>query len=265
MYNEVSQEHSTYLHRIRLRNYLIRAGQVFLFFLLFGTWEMAGALKIIDPFIFSQPSRMLKAAALMILDGSLFLHIGVTLGEAVLGFLLSTILGTLTAILLWWNHFLRKVIHPYLVVFNSLPKTALAPIIIVWIGNNVRAVVVTAILTSIVVTVLTVLNGFTEVSKDKIKLVETFGGTKKQALLKVVLPASVPSIVNALEINIGLSFVGVIVGELLVAKAGLGYLIIYGSQIFKMDWVMLSIIILAVLAVLMYQGVAALEKKYIRR
>ncbi|MDR3240376.1 MAG: ABC transporter permease [Clostridiales bacterium] len=261
----VSPEHLEYLKKRRRRAWMVKAGQWLILFVFFGIWELAAAAQLIDPFIFSQPSRMWKAMIAMAMDGSLFTHISVTLGEAILGFVLSAILGTLAAVLLWWNPFLRKTLNPYLVVLNSLPKTALAPIIIVWIGNNVRAVIVTAILTSIVVTILTALTGFIEVSEDKIKLVETFGGSKRQVLTKVVLPASAPALVNAMEINIGLSFVGVIVGELLTAKAGLGYLIVYGSQIFKMDWVMLSVILLSLLAALLYQVIVALEKRWIQK
>ncbi len=227
-----SKEHMEYLKNKRRRATLITATQVFIFVLFFGIWEVAANMKWIDPFIFSQPTRIAKTFAQMVLDKTLFVHIGVTLGETIVGFLLSTVLGTLISIFLWWNSFFEKVLSPYLVVLNSLPKTALAPIIIVWLGNNVNAVIATAVMTSIIVTILTVLTGFYTVSREKLKLVQTFGGTKKQALFKVVLPASVPTIVNALKINIGLSFVGVIVGEFLVAKAGLGYLIVYGSQIF---------------------------------
>ncbi|MDR2751874.1 MAG: ABC transporter permease [Clostridiales bacterium] len=231
----------------------------------FGAWELAARLKLIDAFIFSQPTRIINAAVSLALSGSLTKHIGATLWESVLGFVLSTVIGTLMAMLLWWNDFLKKTLNPYLVVLNSLPKTALAPIIIVWIGNNVKSVIFTAVMTSVIVTILTVLTGFMEVSKDKIKLVEAFGGTKRQVLSKVVLPASIPAIVNALEINIGLSFVGVMVGEFLVAKSGLGYLIIYGSQILKMDWVMLSIIILCALAAILHQLVVLFEKRIINQ
>ena len=149
-------------------------------------------------------------------------------------------------------------------VLNSLPKTALAPIIIVWLGNNMTSIIATALMTSVIVTIMTVLGGFLEIDGDKIKLIQTFGGTKKQVLTKVILPASIPSIINALKINVGLSFVGVIVGEFLVAQAGLGFLIVYGSQVFKLDWVMLSVIILAVLAAVMYECIVLLEKKFLK-
>ncbi len=259
--HNVSDEHLQFLKKIRKKRILVLSAQILLFITFFAIWETAAFFKWVDPFIFSQPSRIMKSFAAMAADGSLFMHIGVTLGETIVGFVLSTVFGTLVSIFLWWNKFCEKVLNPYLVILNSLPKTALAPIIIVWIGNNINSVVATAIMTSIIVTILTVLSGFLEVSKDKIKLIQTFGGTKGQTLTKVVLPASVPTIINALKINIGLSFVGVIVGEFLVAKAGLGYLIVYGSQVFKMDWVMMSVIILCILSAFMYQGVAFIERK----
>lgn len=261
MFDPISCEHRLYLKKIRTNKRLILSARIFIIIAFFSLWELAAILKWIDPFIFSQPSRVFTAFTNMLRDGSIFLHVGVTLGETIVGFTLSTIGGLFISALLWWNTFLRNVLEPYLVVLNSLPKTALAPIIIVLIGNNVNSVIATAVMTSIIVTVLNILTGFLEVDKDKIKLVETFGGTKRQILQKVVLPASIPAIVNALKVSVGLSFVGVIVGEFLVAKAGLGYLIVYGSQVFKMDWVMMSVMILCLLATLLYVGVAAVEKR----
>jgi NitT/TauT family transport system permease protein len=180
----------------------------------------------------------------------------------VVGFVLGTVIGTLGAALLWWNKFLSAVLAPYLVVLNSLPKTALAPILIVWIGNNVRSVIVTALLISVIVSILTILNGFLHVDPEKVKLMETLCGKKSQTLFKLIIPANIPTIISAMKINVGLSLVGVIVGEFLVAQAGLGYLIIYGSQIFRMDWVMLSIIILCVMAAVLYQLIVMLEKRF---
>ena len=249
---------------MKKRKCLVRSTQVLILIAFFVIWEISAQQNIIDPFLFSQPSRMISAMTDMATSGILFKHIGVTLYETVLGFLLGTIFGTLIAILLWWNDFISDVTEPYLVVLNSLPKTALAPIIIVWLGNNMTSIIATALMTSIVVTIMTVLNGFLHIDSDKIKLIQTFGGTKKQVLTKVILPASVPTIISALKINVGLSFVGVIVGEFLVAQYGLGYLIVYGSQIFKLDWVMLSVILLAIMAAIMYQLIVLLEKKFLK-
>lgn len=257
----ISKGQADYLKGIKRTKRKILAVQIVILVAFFAIWEIAAQTGLIDPFIFSSPSRMFDSLIQMISDGTLFKHVGITLFETAVGFLLGTAIGTVTAIILWWNETLRNILDPYLVVLNSLPKTALAPIIIVWIGNNMSSIIVTALLTSVVVTVLSVLAGFMAVEGDKILLVKTLGATKSQILSYVILPASVPAIINALKINVGLSFVGVMVGEFLVASAGLGYLIVYGSQIFKLDWVMLSTIILALLAYLMYKGVSAFENR----
>ena len=193
-------------------------------------------------------------------EGHLLQHIGITCMETIIGFLLGTIIGTGCAMLLWWSEFLSKVSEPYLVVLNSLPKIALAPIFIVWIGAGPAAIIVIALTISLIVTILEVLNGFLAVDQDKIKLVKTFGAGKLQVLTKVVLPSSFPVIINALKINVGLSWVGVIVGEFLVSKAGIGYLIVYGGQVFQLDLVMTSVLILGIAAALMYRGVVYIEK-----
>lgn len=262
MYSEnVSKEHLEYIRRHKIRKTAIRVCQCLLLVLFFALWEIAADLKWIDPFIMSQPSRVVKTIITLTRDGSIFTHTGITVLETIIGFLSGTILGTLIAIILWWSDFTSKVLDPYLVVLNALPKTALGPIILVWIGGTMSSIIVMALLISIVVTILNVYLAFVSVDEDKIKLLTTLGATKPQILRKVVLPSSVPAIISVLKINVGLSLVGVIVGEFLVSKAGLGYLIIYGGQVFKMDLVMTSVLILAVAAALMYLSVSWLEKK----
>ncbi len=256
----VSEEHKVYLRKIRQRKILILSTQVFILAAFLALWELLGQLKVIDPFITSQPSRIVRTLGNMYREGQLFYHTWVTCYETVIGFILGTIVGTIIAIVLWWSEFLSKVTEPYLVVLNSLPKIALGPIFIVWIGAGPASIIVIALTISLIVTVLEVLNGFLAVDQDKIKLVRTFGANRLQVLTKVVLPSSYPVIINALKINVGLSWVGVIVGEFLVSKAGLGYLIVYGGQVFQLDIVMTSVLILSVAAALMYQGVVYLEK-----
>jgi NitT/TauT family transport system permease protein len=180
------------------------------------------------------------------------------------GFTLGTVAGMFIAILLWWSDFLSQVAEPYLVVLNSLPKIALGPIFIVWMGNGEAPIITMALAISLIVTIISLATGFKEVDEEKIKLLKTFGATKMQILTKCVLPASVPTIMSAIKINIGLSWVGVITGEFLVSKAGLGYLIVYGGQIFKLDMVMTSVLILSILSALMYVFIVYLEKKLIR-
>lgn len=258
----VSKERLLYLKKIRNIKISIRVTQIMILIVFFILWEIAANLKWIDPFITSQPSRIIKTLQSLYNEGSLFRHISITIIETVIGFIVGTILGTLIAIILWWSEFISRVSDPYLVVLNALPKIALGPILIVWIGAGPVSIITMALLISLIVTVISVLNGFNEVSQDKIKLLHTFGANKKQVLTKVVLPASVPTIISALKINVGMSWVGVIVGEFLVSKAGLGYLIVYGGQVFKLDLVMTSVLILSVAAAVMYHCVAWFEKKY---
>ena len=187
-------------------------------------------------------------------------HIGVTCFETIIGFLSGTILGIIVAIILWWSNFLSKVAEPFLVVLNSLPKVALGPVIIIWVGAGMPAIIVMALSISLIVTILEILNGFLNTDKEKIKMAKTFGANKFQILTKIVIPANISTFINSLKVNIGLSLVGVISGEFLVSKAGLGYLIVYGGQVFKLDLVMASVIILGIVAAVMYKSVVLLEK-----
>lgn len=263
--HQVSAEHAKYLKRIKRERIAVRLTQLLILILAFTFWEIFARLKIIDSFITSQPSRVIKTMITLYQEGVLFHHIGVTCLETIIGFLLGTMLGVLIAIALWWSKFLSKVSEPYLVILNSLPKIALGPVFIVWIGAGPAAIIVMTLAISLIVTILEVLNGFLTIDQDKIKLVKIFGGSKLQVLTKVLLPASFPNIMNALKVNVGLSWVGVIVGEFLVSKAGLGYLIVYGGQVFKLDLVMTSVVILGIAAAIMYQGVVYFEQVILRK
>lgn len=257
---EVSAEHLKYRRNLKRRKIIIHVLQAVILVGFFGLWELAARLNWIDPFIVSSPSRSFKAMAGMFADGSIYEHIGVTMLETVIGFVAGTVLGVIIAILLWWSEMAQKIFDPYLVVLNSLPKIALGPIIIVWVGAGMGAIITVTLLISLVVTIIGVLNGFMEVDREKIMLLRTFGASKRQIFSRVVFPASIPTTISILKINVGMSWVGVIVGEFLVSKAGLGYLIVYGGQVFKLDLVMGGVLILCVLAALMYYLVAILEK-----
>lgn len=260
-----SNEQKEYIHAFKKRNRNIVLTRLAILILIFVLWEIAGDLKWVDPFLTSTPSRMWKSLLKIYGEGTLFKHIFVTCYETIIGFLLGTLLGTFIAILLYLSDFASKVLDPYLVVLNALPKVALAPIIIFWVGNGKKAIILVALLISIIVTIISVLNGFKEVDEDKIKLLKTFGANKLQTLYHLIIPASVPTLISAIKINVGLSWVGVIMGEFLVAKDGLGFLIIFGGQISQLDMVMMSIIILSILAYLMYEAVAILERKCIKK
>ena len=255
----ISKERKEYIRKNKRQKRLVTLVQILILVIFLGVWELLADAKIIDSFITSQPSRILETF-MNLGSNDLLKHIGVTVYETIVGFLLGTILGIIIAIILWWSDFLAKVLDPYLVVLNSLPKVALGPVIIIWVGAGTPAIIVMAVAISLVVTILENLNGFMRTDKDLIKMAKTFQATKWQILTKIVIPANISTFINSLKVNIGLSLVGVISGEFLVSKAGLGYLIVYGGQVFKLDLVMASVIILGVIAGLMYLAVLLLEK-----
>lgn len=263
----VSDERKKYLKQITLEKYGILSVQIFILLFFIFIWEVGANLNWIDSFITSSPSRM-YATFLNLSKNGLLKHLGVTFYETIVGFLLGVIFGCIIATLLWWSKTLSKICEPYLVVLNSLPKIALGPVIIIWVGAGTKAIIFMALAISLIVTVLELLNGFLSTDKEMIKMAKTLGANKIQIFSKIVFPANVSTLLNSLKINIGLSLVGVIAGEFLVSKAGLGYLIVYGGQVFQLDLVMTSVIILAVVAALLYKVVTLLEKftlKSIRR
>ena len=257
----LSAERAAYLRQIRRETLLVRGSRAAIVLAFFALWEIAADTGLIDALIMSSPSRIAATTARLAAEGNLFQHIGITCMETVAGFLLGTVLGTAIAMLLWWMPRLARIMEPILIVLNSLPKIALGPVFIVWMGPGVGAIIVMGLAISLITTVLEVHHGFAYTDADKIKLVESFGASRAQVLQKVVLPENLPTIVNALKVNVGLSWVGVIVGEYLVSKAGLGYLIVYGGQVFRLDMVMASVLILGVMAALMYLCVLWLEKR----
>lgn len=260
----VSQGHIDYLKSVKRHRLMIKLFQVgFLIFFLV-LWEVAANLKWIDAFFTSKPTSIVRLIINLSRDGSIFKHTGISVFEAIVGFAIGTVLGTVLAILLWWSDFFARVFDPYLVVLNALPKIALGPIIIIWAGAGMSGIIVTALAISLVVTILATYSGFKEVDEEKIKMLKTFGASKLQILQKVVFPASIPTMINTMKINIGMSWVGVIVGEFLVSKAGLGYLIVYGGQVFRLDIVMAGVIILAIATAIMYQLIIILENRFLK-
>lgn len=259
----ISEDRKKYLKKVKLRKIEILATQIFILVAFIAIWEILAQKGKIDSFITSQPSRILKTI-MNLSSNNLLYHLRITCVETLVGFLLGTALGTIIAIILWWSPFISKVSEPFLVVLNSLPKIALGPVIIIWVGAGMPAIIVMALAISLVVTVLDILNGFLHTDEEKIKMAKTFNANKVQVLTKIIIPSNIPTFFNTLKVNIGLSLVGVISGEFLVSKGGLGYLIVYGGQVFQLDLVMTGVIILAIVAALMYQSIVLLEKKFVK-
>ncbi len=258
---EMSEAQAEYLLQCRKEKRLIRFWQWIIMALFLGFWELGARTGVINAFVFSSPSRVMQTIIDMAKDGTLWYHTGVTLAETFVSFLLILLFGIGIAVLLWWNTRLSGIFEPYLVMLNSLPKSALAPVFIVWLGANMKTIIVAAVSVAVFGSVLTLYHSFSETEEDKLKLIITLGGTKKDILKKVILPGNIPTVISLMKVNLGLALVGVIIGEFLAARAGLGYLIIYASQVFKLDIVITSIFILCVISVLLYHGIARLEKK----
>ena len=260
MPEKISAERQIWLRQRTRRLFAIRSARILLLILLFLLWEAAARLGWIDPFIVSSPGRIWETLCNLYQSGELWLHLGTSCLETAVGFLLGTLLGALIAVVLWLSPTLFQILDPYLVVLNSLPKTALGPVFIVWIGAGPGAIIAMTLAISLVVTVLEVHNGFRSTEEGKLRLLKSLGATRMQILWKLVIPANFTTLIHALKVNVGLSWVGVIMGEFLVSRAGLGYLIVYGSQVFQMDLVMATVLLLAAAAAGMYQGILFLEK-----
>lgn len=255
---ENSKERLDYLAQKKKKKNFILVVQICLVVAFALIWELFAYFGIIDSFIMSSPSRIIKTI-FGLSENNFLRHISVTVYETLAGFLVGAVLGIVIATVLWWSKTLTKISEPFLVVLNSLPKVALGPVIIIWVGAGTKAIVVMAIAISIVVTILDMLAGFNSTDKAKIRMAKTFGANKRQIFTKIVFPSNISTLFGSLKINIGLSLVGVISGEFLVSKAGLGYLIVYAGQVFKMDIVMASVLILGVVAALMYKCVCLIE------
>lgn len=260
----MSKFQQEYLRKRKRYGVMITLCQILLLLFFIVIWEFTARAGILNDFIFSSPSRMFHALVKMLSTGEIIRHTLITLAETFASFLFVIGGGLLTAVLMWTVKPFSDIMEPYIVTLNSLPKSALAPVLIVWLGTGYKTIIVTAVSVSVFGTILSLYTSFMETSPEKIKLITTLGGNKKDILTKLILPGSIPSIISCMKVNIGLCLVGVIIAEFLVANAGLGYVIIYNSQIFKMDYVLLSICVLCLMAALLYKGINIFEKHYTR-
>lgn len=260
-----SREQQEFLNDLKLFRLKIHALQILGAAAFLIIWEFLSSREIINPFIFSSPSRIVNTFWKMILNRSIFPHIGITLAETLISFVLVFLISLSGAILLWWSRTLSAVAEPYLVILNSLPKSALAPLLLVWFGATVRMILITAVSVVIFGSILTIYTGFKETDPDKIMLIQTLHGNKGHILRHVIIPGSIPLLFGVMKSNIGLCLVGVIIAEFMGARQGLGYLIIYSSQVFKLDWVLMSILLLCLIAMLLYGSINQAEKIYLKK
>lgn len=260
LYRAKKEEYQEWMKKQKQEKWKIWLLQIALLTGLLSVWELAAMLGWIDTFLFSSPSAVVQIFWNYFSSGSIWEHIGITMWETLVGFGIGTVCGIGIAILLWWYPMLSKVLDPFLVVLNALPKTALAPIVIVWFGAGVSGIIAVAVSISVVVTILSAYSDFKSVDVDKIRMLQSFGASKMQILLKLILPANRENLMGIAKINMGLCLIGVIVGEFLVSRCGIGYLIVYGSQVFRLDLVMMGVVLLAICAGVMNGAINLLEQ-----
>ena len=242
-----SKERLKYLKKRKKEKIFVFSMQILLFIAFIFLWELFARLKIINTFLTSSPSKIITTLVNLYNTNILFNHISITVYETILSFVLSIFIGIVIASILWWNNLLSKIIDPYLTILNSLPKVALGPIIIIWIGANINSIIFMALLISSIISVITIYNGFKNTDIEKIKLMKSLNATKFQIYTTLILRGNIDTIISSLKINISMCLIGVIMGELLVSKEGIGYLIMYGSQVFNLNLLMTGVVLLVII------------------
>lgn len=260
-----SREHLAYLKKLRKNKILIVTSRWLILALILVTWELLAHYEVVNPFITSSPSRVFKTIGSLYQSGELMRHIGITLGETLAGFFIAVISGYLIAIILWSSDTVRSIVEPYVVVLNSLPKIALGPLIIIWIGTGYTSIIFMTVIVAIILCIMNTLAGFIAVDSTKLTLMKAMGASRIATLTKLVIPASLPALMNTLKVAVGLAWIGSIMGEYIASRAGLGYLIVYGGQVMKLDLVMTSTFMLCVLAGCMYGIIAVIERIVVKQ
>ena len=257
----MSPKQKKYLKKIKLTKLFILISQIFItiFFLLL--WEILSSKGIINSFIFSSPSKIFKTIIDLYKNNNLLNHIYVTLRELIISFTLGTLIGFIFAIVFYFVNILKKIFDPFLTLLNSLPKVSLGPLLIIWLGANTKSIIVMSLLINTIVTLITIYNGLINTDEYKIKMFKSFKANKFQLLFNLIIPANKETILSSIKLNISMSLIGVIMGEFLVSKAGIGYLILYGTQVFNLNLVMSGIVIIMIISFIIYELINLIEKK----
>jgi len=260
----LSREQKSFLRKYYKQKVIVVLIQFIIIISFIVIWQFLSDKKIINSFIFSSPSKVWDEIKNLYNTNNLFSNVRITIYETLLAFVISVGGSFVIAIGLYLSNVLYRVFDPYLTCLNSLPKVALGPMIIIVFGANIKSIVTMAVLINIVVSTLVILNGFLTTDKVKVKLMRSFKASKIQLLRYLVIPSSYKTIISSLKLSISMSLIGVITGEFLVSKAGLGYLIIYGTQVFNLNLVISGIIILLIISYILYKFVSLIEKILIK-
>ncbi len=260
-----SQEHIIYLKKEKKFKYFVHITQILFILLLFLIWEILERNNIINSFLYSSPSKIMKTIINLFRENTLLNHIFITLYEITISFLISGILGLCISTILWWNKFISRVFEPFLTIINSLPKVALGPLIIIWVGASIKSIIVMSLMISLFITIINFYQAFIQTNKNYLLLLKSLNASKMKIFTNVILPSNKENIISTLKINMSMNFIGVIMGELLVSKSGLGYLIMYASQVFNINLVITSIFILGILSFILYYFITIIEKLIVKK
>lgn len=255
-----SEEYKKFLKKIKRDNFLVFITQILIIIFFFIIWQILADKELVNTFLVSSPKKVFNTIIELIKQNNFWNHIVATLYEIIISFVIGNIIGIVFASILWFNKFLSRVFEPFLTILNSLPKVALGPLIIVWAGANTKSIIIMSLLISSIISIINIHNAFKTTDENKIKIVRSMGGNKLQLFTVVVFPSNIGSIIESFKINVSMCFVGVIMGELLVSKEGIGYLIMYGSQVFNMNLVITGVILLVILTIILYYLVYYIEK-----
>jgi len=256
----ISEERRLYLKRRKKDKIIIIFLRVFLIVFLIFIWELLSRLNIIDSFMLSSPSKILNTIIDLYKTNNLFIHIYTTLKEILISFIFGNIIGFIISSILYLNKKTYLILEPYLTILNSLPKIALGPLIIMICGANIKSIIILALLISSIISILNITTAFYNTDENKIKVLKSMNASKFDILLYVVIPSNYLIIINEAKVNISMCFVGVIMGEFLVSKQGIGYLINYGCQIFNMNLVLTGIMLLIILTIVLYIMINLINK-----
>ena len=258
---KISPEQKIYLKKIKRKKYFILFSQISITLLFIIIWELLSKFNIINSFIFSSPSKIIKTIYNLFINDNLTYHIWITLKEIILSFIIGSVIGFTFAIIFYMVPTLKKIFDPFLTLINSLPKVSLGPLLIIWLGANTMSIIVMSLLINTIVSLISIYNGLINTDPYKIKMFQTFKATKYQILFYLVIPHNKENIISSLKLNISMSLIGVIMGEFLVSKAGIGYLILYGTQVFNLNLVMSGIILIMIISFIIYEIINIIEKR----
>ncbi len=259
-----SNEHKLFLKKRKRQKYLVIFCQILIVSIFLVLWELASRYELINTFLSSAPTKVFQTFINLIKESNLWRHVWVTVYETIVSFTLASVIGFIVASILWWNKTIAKVMDPYLTILNSLPKVALGPLIIIWVGANTNSIIFMALMISTFITIINIYQGFISTDHYLITLMRTFNAKKYQIFGKLIVPSNKNNLINCLKVNVSMSLIGVIMGELLVSKEGLGYLIMYGSQVFNINLVITSVVLLAIVSYVMYAIIVFIEKKAVK-